>query len=428
MYSIKCKMLKEVSILILKKSAAILSLIIILFSVQVQAHPGRTDRYGGHTVRTPGWGYPVGSYHYHNGGSDDSDNENYVDSDAEYNRGYKAGYKQGYKYGYNENYGEYTFYYTNDYYKDGYESGFDAGFDDGLEAKKLFREKQLKNDYNKGLQKGLSVSLPSKSKVPSYSKDSERQSSYEDGYNEGIQQLLKKDYNKGLEAGSKVKSPSTEKVKLYSNDSERQKQYETGYNDSIKKLLDNDHLAGYREGKEKHPDNPSNYSKDKMRKQSYEKGFLKGKQDFFINDYKENLSNYKDTAYNEGYESAYEGKPLLIPDIYTNHFILYLKKSGAFEGYTEEGLKSIKTAQSIDDSILSQAYIDGFNANTELESIATQGFTDGILFKANANLEKGAGTYDVQFNRGRFTAAGTLAGFGLASGGYIFYRKKKKNV
>ncbi len=33
-----------------------------------EAHPGRTDRNGGHYVRTAGWGYPVGTYHYHNGG------------------------------------------------------------------------------------------------------------------------------------------------------------------------------------------------------------------------------------------------------------------------------------------------------------------------------------------------------------------------
>lgn len=33
------------------------------------AHPGRTDKNGGHYVRTSGWGYSVGSYHYHNGGS-----------------------------------------------------------------------------------------------------------------------------------------------------------------------------------------------------------------------------------------------------------------------------------------------------------------------------------------------------------------------
>lgn len=38
----------------------------LLFLVSVVvAHPGRTDGGGGHYVRTPGYGYPVGSYHYH---------------------------------------------------------------------------------------------------------------------------------------------------------------------------------------------------------------------------------------------------------------------------------------------------------------------------------------------------------------------------
>lgn len=38
-----------------------LSLLIITAS----AHPGRTDAMGGHNVNTDGWGYPVGTYHYH---------------------------------------------------------------------------------------------------------------------------------------------------------------------------------------------------------------------------------------------------------------------------------------------------------------------------------------------------------------------------
>ena len=33
------------------------------------AHPGRTDSNGGHWVRTEGWGYEVGTYHYHDGSS-----------------------------------------------------------------------------------------------------------------------------------------------------------------------------------------------------------------------------------------------------------------------------------------------------------------------------------------------------------------------
>lgn len=45
--------------------------IVLTFSmvISASAHSGRTDSNGGHYVRTAGKGYPVGSYHYHNGGS-----------------------------------------------------------------------------------------------------------------------------------------------------------------------------------------------------------------------------------------------------------------------------------------------------------------------------------------------------------------------
>lgn len=40
--------------------------VILLFPVtQLYTHPGKTDEFGGHYVRTPGHGYPVGSYHIH---------------------------------------------------------------------------------------------------------------------------------------------------------------------------------------------------------------------------------------------------------------------------------------------------------------------------------------------------------------------------
>lgn len=38
---------------------------IAVSSVTVCAHPGRTDARGGHAVKTEGWGYEIGTYHYH---------------------------------------------------------------------------------------------------------------------------------------------------------------------------------------------------------------------------------------------------------------------------------------------------------------------------------------------------------------------------
>ena len=65
-----------------KKSSQIkLKIIVIIFLLVVinilncvssNAHSGRTDSKGGHYVRKEGTGYPLNSYHYHNGGSTSS--------------------------------------------------------------------------------------------------------------------------------------------------------------------------------------------------------------------------------------------------------------------------------------------------------------------------------------------------------------------
>ncbi len=38
---------------------------VLIMSVSAFAHPGRTDANGGHTINADGWGYAVGTYHYH---------------------------------------------------------------------------------------------------------------------------------------------------------------------------------------------------------------------------------------------------------------------------------------------------------------------------------------------------------------------------
>ena len=46
---------------------AALSITLLASVITIYAHPGNTDSNGGHYVRTAGYGYPVGSYHYHHG-------------------------------------------------------------------------------------------------------------------------------------------------------------------------------------------------------------------------------------------------------------------------------------------------------------------------------------------------------------------------
>ena len=52
----------------MKKNSKTLYMIILsllVLSISCSAHPGRTDARGGHAVKADGWGYEVGTYHYH---------------------------------------------------------------------------------------------------------------------------------------------------------------------------------------------------------------------------------------------------------------------------------------------------------------------------------------------------------------------------
>jgi hypothetical protein len=56
----------------MKKYISILMVLCSLTWIIAFAHPGRTDSTGGHWVRTEGWGYEVGTYHYHNDGTNEN--------------------------------------------------------------------------------------------------------------------------------------------------------------------------------------------------------------------------------------------------------------------------------------------------------------------------------------------------------------------
>lgn len=160
------------------------------------AHPGRTDSSGGHYVRSPGWGYPVGSYHYHNGGnSTSSSSSGSIDSSTEYDK------------------------------------GFDNNSQENSLEKEISRQKQLNGDYYKGLGDGLSVAIPSTAKTPQYSDDGERQMKYAMGFNAGIQQTIKNDYDLGYKEG---KNSHPSKPSNYSTDNMRMDSYTKGFKSGLK--------------------------------------------------------------------------------------------------------------------------------------------------------------------------------------------------
>lgn len=52
----------------MRKYVSVAAFVVLVSVSSGFSHPGRTDGSGGHYVRKSGYGYPVGSYHYHNGG------------------------------------------------------------------------------------------------------------------------------------------------------------------------------------------------------------------------------------------------------------------------------------------------------------------------------------------------------------------------
>jgi hypothetical protein len=64
----------------MKKYISILIVLCSLTWLIAFAHPGRTDENGGHWVKTEGWGYEVGTYHYHNDGYQSNHSDSYNSS------------------------------------------------------------------------------------------------------------------------------------------------------------------------------------------------------------------------------------------------------------------------------------------------------------------------------------------------------------
>lgn len=372
----------------------IMALLIIttLFTKPALGHSGRTDGSGGHRDNKNASG--LGYYHYHHGmgphlhpngicpytNGGNSSNRVQYDPKQEYDKGYKVGYDRGYQMGYNEDYNQSTFSYENTSYRDGYKKGYDDGFSKGLSDKKLYREKILRDDYEKGL----------------------------------------------LE-GSNIDSPSTAVIPIYSKDIERQKSYTKGFNDSIDKLLKGDYDSGYKTGKEKYSEQCPFYSGDEKRNSSYQNGFVAAQKDYYIGEYKEVLSKLNKEAFNDGYNQAFEAQPVEVPDNYKSHFIGYFRNIGVFKNMKDDEIISLKNSNKINDEVLLTSFKEGFNSNKEINEMSGQGLKDGLLFQKPKTLDKGQKIYDPQYSKGRTMSLAFCGVIGIAGIlAYIFIRRKQR--
>lgn len=304
-------------------------ILLVIFTVPAYSHSGRTDSSGGHrdTKNVSG----LGPYHYHHGMGphlhpngicpylNSGNNSTLYSTPGGYEEGYKAGYDKGFNTGESENANESAYLFSNQAYK----LGFDDGFAKGLSDRKVYREKLLKDDYDRGFLKGSNEASTNVINAPFYSKDAERQQSYAKGFYAGVEKLLKDDYNKGLLKGSSVENPSSVQVPMYSKDAWRQQSFLKGFNDGIEKRLKDDYKLGYTDGKMNYNSQCSSFSQDEKRRNSYNDGFISGQKDYYVNNYKVSLVNFNNQAFKEGYNQAFEKQVTEVPDKYKNHFVTY---------------------------------------------------------------------------------------------------------
>ncbi len=362
-----------------------LFLSVFVLSMDVHAHPGRTDSNGGHYCRTncEKWGYEYGEYHYHNGGSSSSSsssNKNsgssssssststnsYYESQeyktSEYNKGYEAGLTAGqadYEDLKEANNNALT---GSTYYKNGYKKGYDESYTEAKQA-----------DYDKGYEAGLTAGKQD------YENDKEADNvaltggtSYKNGYKKGYDESYAKAkqadyyYKLGEEKGyalvaldGLLKDVPTDYQESYSDG------HKIGFNRKNAELRSAAEEKGYEDG----------YNLAE-KSSTYEGDLKTAYEDKYEDGYREKLAEIKE----EGFNSAYVNDQLVIPKEY-------------------EGNDKLATQ-----------FTQGFEENVEAIQIKEEAHDDGFKFlinnkvKAAEPYEHATALYDLYYEKGKSEA------------------------
>ena len=321
-----------------------------LMASPVSAHPGRTDKNGGHTCKTncSKWGYEQGEYHYHNGGSNSSSKEKTPSTSVEpagptaaeiakveKNKGHDEGYEKGLSEGYKNltNSSEVD---GTDAYIEGYKQGYTEGYQEG--KNKLDREKDKGHEegYKKGLSDGYD-GLTNSSEV-------DGTDAYIEGYKEG--------YNKGYEEGKEQLDKEKKDIK--------NEGYDLG-------IISEEITI------------PEKYQNNSIFKEEFEKGFKAARLVIFEREkkatdklgYENGLSNIKGkpeglnekllTVYNKAYELGQE-------ELKNQYFEI---------GYTDAYKKLEYEKPDFEDDDLVAWYKEGFISNDEIDDIQELAFEMG---------------------------------------------------
>ncbi|MGE8204724.1 YHYH domain-containing protein [Heyndrickxia sp. NPDC080065] len=387
-------------------------LIILSFSVRdALAHPGRTDSNGGHTCWTncAKWGLKTGEYHFHNGGGSGGGSSSRTStqaprySQADVDRGRKSGQNNGYEDGYNRSSRNPNTDNENEGYQKGYKAGYEAGYNEGLKKVKeediLAGAKSGKSDGKRAYQNG-----EKKEVSPNDSKSDEWNKAYRAAFIKAFdrEKVLDDTKHAGYDLGySLAKKVVPNRI---SNDKELKKLFEKHYKIGFEKRIEEEHEAHQKLGFE------DGYviavlsvdSLDKRFEDSYKKGYDEGK------------TKRKEEVYAEGHQSAYKNMDYQEPDSYDNEVLVEWYK----KGYESNNIaKQIKNT-AFENGHMNSKYFIPKEFKVDDDSIALY----DKLFEEGKQLRKQETKTKMMY------ASGIGIPFvGIAVGGYLFRKRKKKN-
>lgn len=395
------------------------------------AHPGRTDKNGGHTCRTncEKWGYKTGEYHFHNKKESTPSNSSATTSpttsapaaaaapkstpkpapkptysQADVDSGSESGKTLGYEDGYARGSKNPSTTTGNEGYKKGYTAGYEAGYNDGL---KKIREEDILAGTTSGEGDGGTGYRDGKDKAVATKSDQS------DDWNTAYKAAFKKSYD-------------YEKIV---HDSEKSG-HDLGY--SLAKLTVPTNLAKDEELKKTFESHYKMGNEERVKEENV-KHLALGNEDGYALSALE-VSSIDDRfidAYKEGYE---EGK-------------LKLKDETLAEGHQSAFINmKYEESESYDHQELKEWYKEGFESNKIATRIKDEAFEEGrtnsdyvIPKEFDVNAESTA-LYDSLFEEGQekrveekrknmmYTAGIGIPTAGAAVGGFLLMKRKRKKV
>lgn len=405
----------------MKKWSLLFGLILLFsFSLNAEAHPGRTDSSGGHncTAKSVAKGLCT-EYHFHNGGSTPAPEtspsttpkvqEPVYDPKVYYDNGYEAGYSKGIEQGYKAGDDSVKSPDSNDDYVEGWDSGFDTGYAEGLEKKEA--EEKVAKEKVDGAAKGKvdgKVAFDAGKAIDAFTHAANSSEAYIKAYNETFkiswetakvaEACFKEGYNQGLKQDELVVSKICEEESLRT---EFEKGYEKGVEErdakEIEKLTKQGEVAGYEVVELVVP--------KEANKPSYEAAFEKGHQ--------QGMKKREEEVESEGYDSAFK-QIEFVNEVYTDNEVL---SAWYKEGYeSNEIAKEIKTnAQTLGEESDEYVIAEEYKVNEDSISLYDSLFDKGQKIK------------DEQEKEQRNMMLSVAAIGAPVAGGLYFWKRKRRN-